>query len=114
LTTLISSPKHAGVDIDIFLEPLMEDMQKLWEHVVNVRDEYKKQHYNLKAIIFYTMNDNTTRLALTGRVKEKTGCLVVDISYVALQAHGIINVAHHREYSPGIIFILTRVNGHTH
>jgi hypothetical protein len=26
LTTLISSPKQAGNDIDVFLEPLMEDM----------------------------------------------------------------------------------------
>jgi hypothetical protein len=36
LTTLISGPKQAGIDIDVFLEQLMEDMQKLWEHGVNV------------------------------------------------------------------------------
>jgi hypothetical protein len=29
----------------------------------------------------------------------------VDISYAAPQAHGIVNVALHREYSPGIVFI---------
>jgi hypothetical protein len=29
----------------------------------------------------------------------------VDVSYAALQAHKIINVALHREYFPGIIFI---------
>jgi hypothetical protein len=29
LTTLISGHKQAGNDIDVFLEPLMEDMQKL-------------------------------------------------------------------------------------
>jgi hypothetical protein len=66
LTTLISGPKQAGVDIDVFLEPLMEDMQKFWEYGVNVWDEYKKEHFNLKPIIFYTINDNPTRLALTG------------------------------------------------
>jgi hypothetical protein len=49
-----------------FLEPLMEDMQKLWEHGVNVWDEYRKEHFNLNAIIFYTINDNPARLALTG------------------------------------------------
>jgi hypothetical protein len=32
LITLISGLKQAGVDIDVFLEPLMEDMQKHWEH----------------------------------------------------------------------------------
>jgi hypothetical protein len=31
--------------------------------------------------------------------------MLVDVSYAAPQAHGIVNVALHREYSPGIIFI---------
>jgi hypothetical protein len=76
LTTLISGPKQVAVDIDVFLEPLMENMQKLWEHVANVWDEYKQEHFNLKAIIFCTINDNPTRLALIGKVKGKTGCVI--------------------------------------
>jgi hypothetical protein len=32
----------------------------------------------------------------------------IDISYAAPQAHRIINVAFHWEYSPGIIFIFTQ------
>jgi hypothetical protein len=39
-------------------------------------DEYNTQHFNLKAIIFYTINDNPTRLSLTGQVKGKTKCVV--------------------------------------
>jgi hypothetical protein len=31
--------------------------------------------------------------------------MLVDISYVAPQAHGIVNVALHQEYSPVIVFI---------
>jgi hypothetical protein len=54
----------------------MEDMQKLWEHGVNVWDEYKKEHFNLKAIIFYTINDNPAHLAHIGQVKGKTGCII--------------------------------------
>jgi hypothetical protein len=76
LTTLISGPKQVAVDIDVFLEPLMENMQKLWEHVANVWDEYKQEHFNLKAIIFCTINGNPTRLALIGKVKGKTGCVI--------------------------------------
>jgi hypothetical protein len=60
----------------MFLEPLMEDKQKLWEHGVNVWNEYKKEHFNLNAIVFCTINDNPTHLALTGQVKGKTGCVV--------------------------------------
>jgi hypothetical protein len=32
----------------------------------------------------------------------------VDISYVASQAHKIVNVALHRDYSPGIVFIFSK------
>jgi hypothetical protein len=76
LTTLVSGPKQAGSDIYVFLEPLMEDMQKLWEYGVTMWDEYSRQHFNLKAIIFYMINDNPARLSLTGQVKGKTGCVV--------------------------------------
>jgi hypothetical protein len=31
--------------------------------------------------------------------------MVVDVSYVAPQAHEIVNVALHQECSPGIVFI---------
>jgi hypothetical protein len=41
-----------------------------------------------------------------GKVKEVLDC--VDVSYAALQAHEILNVALHREYSPGIIFIFSQ------
>jgi hypothetical protein len=34
--------------------------------------------------------------------------LTIDISYVAPQAHEIINVLLHREYSPGIVFIFSQ------
>jgi hypothetical protein len=33
-STLIQGLKQAGTDIDVFLEPLMEDMAKLWNEGV--------------------------------------------------------------------------------
>jgi hypothetical protein len=30
LSILIQGPKQAGIDIDVFLKPLIEDMVKLW------------------------------------------------------------------------------------
>jgi hypothetical protein len=35
-----SGLKQASIDIDVFLEPLMEDMQKLWEEGVHDWDAY--------------------------------------------------------------------------
>jgi hypothetical protein len=60
----------------MFLEPLMEYMQKLWEYAVIIWDEYNKEHFNPKAIIFYTTNDNPARLSLTEQVKGKTTCVI--------------------------------------
>jgi hypothetical protein len=42
-----------------------------------------------------------TLLATASRIVS----VVVDVSYAGPQAHGIVNAALHREYSPGIIFI---------
>jgi hypothetical protein len=74
LTTLISSPKKPGIDIDVFLEPLMEDMRKLWEEGVNVYDAYRQQSFTLHAINLCTVSDNPAHLDLNGQIKGKTAC----------------------------------------
>jgi hypothetical protein len=87
----------------MFLEPLMEDMQKLWEHVVNVWDVYKKEHFNLKVIIFYMINDNPACLALTGQVQGKTGCVIcVDQteSIYLPSSSKLVYMRHHRFLPP--------------
>jgi hypothetical protein len=38
---LIQGPTQPGNDIDVYLEPLMDDLMKLWHHGVRVWDEYK-------------------------------------------------------------------------
>ena len=54
---LILGPRQPGNDIDVFLEPLMEDMQKLWEEGVQMMDASLKKEFTLKAIIFVTITD---------------------------------------------------------
>jgi hypothetical protein len=87
----------------MILEPLMEDMQKLWEHGVNVWDEYKKEHFNLKAIIFCTINDNPARLSRTGQVKGKTGyviCMDQAESIYLPSSSKLVYMRHHRFLPP--------------
>jgi hypothetical protein len=38
--------------------------------------------------------------------------ILVDISYAAPQAHEVVNVALHWEYSPGIVFIFFQGRNH--
>jgi len=57
LTTLISRPTQPRVDMDVFLEPLMEDIKILWETGVQMLNEYSKDSSMIRAIIFVTIND---------------------------------------------------------
>ena len=66
LTILISGPKEPGNDIDVFLEPLLEDMQKLWLEGVSIWDEHRRMPFMLKAIIFVTISDPPALRALLG------------------------------------------------
>jgi hypothetical protein len=47
-------------------------------------------------------------LQLKVLIQRRKYSTTIDVSYAALQAHGIVNVAHHREYSIGIVFIFSQ------
>ena len=66
---LISGPKQPGNDIDVFLEPLMEDMKMLWEEGVKMMDEFVKKKLTLKSIIFVTITIYPGLFALSGQIK---------------------------------------------
>ena len=51
LTLLISGLKQPDNDIDVYLEPLIDDMRLLWEVGVDVYNAYWQQSFNLKAIL---------------------------------------------------------------
>jgi hypothetical protein len=65
-------------------------------------DEYNRQHFNLKAIIFYMINDNPARLSLIGQVKGKIGCVVcVDqIESIYLPSSSKFVYMRHRRFLP--------------
>jgi predicted nicotinamide N-methyase len=51
------------------------------------------------------------RLIILARIipcKTNNNFRLVDVSYAASQAHRIVNVALHQEYSPGIVFIFSQ------
>ena len=54
----------------------MEDMQKLWDHGVRMRDEYRREKFTLKAIIFVTINDYPALFSVSGQIKGKTACVI--------------------------------------
>ena len=57
LSLLISGPKQPGNDIDVYLESLIEDLQILWNDGVQAYDAYKKEFFNMRAVLLWTIND---------------------------------------------------------
>jgi hypothetical protein len=49
----------------------MEEMEKFWKHGVEMWDEYIRETFTLKTIIFVTINDYPTLFSLTGQKKKK-------------------------------------------
>jgi hypothetical protein len=79
LTMLISGPTQPGNDIDIYLAPLIEDLKHMWETGVEVYDEYRKESFRLRAMLFGTINDFPAYGNLSGySVKGKCACPVCE------------------------------------
>jgi hypothetical protein len=69
---LIQGPKQAGTDIDVFLEPLVEDMTKLWNEGVRMWDQYQQEYFTLYAIIFVCIHDAPGGFTLSRQAKGKS------------------------------------------
>ncbi|XP_073152024.1 uncharacterized protein [Henckelia pumila] len=57
LTLLISGPRHPGIDIDVYLAPLIDDLKCLWDTGVEAYDAYREENFSLKAVLLWTIND---------------------------------------------------------
>jgi hypothetical protein len=71
LSILIQGPKQAGIDIDVFLESLMEDILKLCNEGVRMWDQYQQEYFTLKAIIFVCIHDAPGGFTVSGQTKGK-------------------------------------------
>ena len=59
-------PKQPGIDIDVFLEPLIQEMERLWRYGEPMYDAFRRENFICKAIIFVTTNDYPALFALSG------------------------------------------------
>ena len=58
MPVLIQGPKQPGNDIDVYLRPLVEELLQLLDTKgVRVWDEHKQQEFDLRALLFVTIND---------------------------------------------------------
>jgi hypothetical protein len=84
LSILIQGLKQAGTDIDVLLEPLMEDIAKLWNEGVRMWDQSQQEYFTLYAIIFICIHDAPGGFTLLGQTKGKSGAYPVCVDGTAL------------------------------
>jgi hypothetical protein len=83
LSILIQGPKQAGIDIDAFLEPPMEDMARLWNERVHMWDQYQQEYFTLYAIIFVCIHDAPKGFTISGQTKGKSGACPICVDETA-------------------------------
>jgi hypothetical protein len=68
MPVLIQGLRQLGNDIDVYLRPLVEELLLLWSKSgVRVWDEYKHEHFDLRALLFITINDWPALSNLSGQ-----------------------------------------------
>ncbi|KAE8721065.1 Detected protein of unknown function [Hibiscus syriacus] len=65
LFMIIPGEKGPRNDIDIYMQPLIEELKKLWEGV-KTYDVLKKENFNLRVTLLWTINDFPTYANLSG------------------------------------------------
>ncbi|KAG8483202.1 hypothetical protein CXB51_022201 [Gossypium anomalum] len=65
LSMIIPGEKGPGNDIDIYLQPLIEELKQLWSGV-ETYDVLRKENFNLRAALLWTINDFPTYANLSG------------------------------------------------
>jgi len=75
MSMLIPGPKSPGVNIDVYLQPLIDELHDLWVNGVLTWDEKEKKNFTLHAILLWTINDFPAYAMLSGwSTKGKFAC----------------------------------------
>ena len=71
MPVLIQGPKQPGNDIDVYLRPLVEELLQLWNGTgVRAWDEHMGEEFDLKALLFVTINDWPALSNLSGQTNK--------------------------------------------
>ncbi|KAL0313629.1 UNVERIFIED_CONTAM: hypothetical protein Sradi_5762200 [Sesamum radiatum] len=57
LTLLVPGPKSPGRSLDVYLQPLIDELNILWNVGVETYDVSKKQNFQMKAALMWTISD---------------------------------------------------------
>ena len=79
LSLLIPGPKQPGHEIDVYLEPLIDDLKLLWDEGVVTFDALSGTNFRLRAMVFCTINDFPAYGNLSGyKVRGQKPCPICE------------------------------------
>jgi hypothetical protein len=98
---LISGSVQVDNDIDVYLQPLIDDLLVLWEKEgIRMWDEFQQQHFILRAMLFITIQDRLTLGSISGQAfKSYKGCIwcIDEIGGILLNhCKKVVYMGHHR------------------
>ena len=101
MPVLIQGPKQPGNDIDVYLRPLVDELLLMWkEEGVRVWNEYKQENFDLRALLFVTINDWPALSNLSGQSNKGyqacTHCLEKTDSLYLKNCKKVVYMGHRR------------------
>ncbi|KAF9589345.1 hypothetical protein IFM89_022825 [Coptis chinensis] len=76
MSLLIPGPSSPGNNIDVYLQPMIDELKELWEKGVKTYDASSKQNFKMHAAVLWTINDFPAFDNLSGwSTKGQLACL---------------------------------------
>ena len=100
MPALIQGPRLPENDIDVYLQPLVEELLLLWSDGVHMWDEYKQEDFDWRALLFVTINDWPALANLSGQTNKGfntcTHCLDETDSLYLKHCKKVVYMKHRR------------------
>ena len=66
LTILVPGPRNPKSKMDVFLQPLIAELNQLWDQGVRTYDIHRRQNFQMRAALMWTINDFPAYSMLSG------------------------------------------------
>ncbi|GLT31682.1 hypothetical protein SLA2020_064020 [Shorea laevis] len=57
LSLIIQGPRSPGKNIDVMLQPLIDELKELWYNGVKTYDSFRHEHFIMRAALMWTITD---------------------------------------------------------
>jgi hypothetical protein len=75
LSLIIPGPSSPGMNIDVYLEPLISELKDLWDVGYQLLMSTSKSYFTMRAALMWTINDFPAYGDLSGMEYERARCM---------------------------------------